>query len=261
MIQEAQLILALMLGFTPKTIGPSVEEVTQDTPGARWEPCYEGGWKQLGEKKNLPCRPYASNTVRGAWVITESRESRAKRLQLPAITLYRVAQENAHLWPGTVHEYAIAMATAAGWSTGFREDIQVGRARGPDGEVCLADTTIETARRHSNADIANLPKGELQLMLVGRNEASLTRCFTVLARGLANAYRYALRACKGAKQPALQSGFAVYGNGRRCVTGGRLAWQESKRFRTWARWVPRTVPVWPEWYRPAWEAAGVGNPS
>lgn len=245
----AALVFALMLGFTSRGPSMSRESVPAATAGARFEPCWRGGFNRLGEK-TFACRPYVRGVPpEGAWVVIESNDARARRLRPAADELAEVAARELGAWEsGDVHEFAIAITTAAGWSTGFREDIEDGRARGPDGEVCFADTTLETARRFSDSDVAARPNGLLASSLVGPDRESLRRCFTVLARAFAHAHKSAVRLCRHERQPMMQSAFAVYGTGSRCVTGGKLWWAERYRERTFEKWNPRQAPQWPAWF-------------
>jgi hypothetical protein len=247
----AALIFALMLGFTSRGPSMSRHAVEPGTPGAHWEPCWRGGFNRLGEK-TFACRPYVVGVAPvGAWVTIETNVERAERLRPAAEVLAEVAEREARAWPGgDVHEFAIALTTAAGWSTGFREDIETGRARGPDGEVCLADATLETARRWSDLDLAARP--HLPSLLVGDDREALRRCFTILARGFAHSRVAAGWLCRAYPsrthpQPIIESAFAVYGTGGRCFTGGRLWWAERRRFATFQKWEPRTAPAWPAW--------------
>lgn len=254
----AALVLALMLGFTSR--GPSLSrlEVPAGTAGARFEPCWSGGYDRLGDEHRFPCRAYVpSEAPRGAWVVIEPDDARAERLRPAADELAATAERELALWSGgDVHEFAIALTTAAGWSTGFREDIEDGRARGPDGEVCLADATLETVRKYSDADVAALPKGELAQAVVGRSPLALRRCFTVLARAFAHSHAQAHWRCpvRRTHQSLMRSTFALYGTGNFCSTpAGWVARYhfnpERMRERTFNKWLPRAEPVWPAWFQ------------
>lgn len=245
------LVLALMLRFEPKDGATmSRTEVPAGTPGARWEPCFANGFDRLGEKV-VPCRPYVARVpVRGAWTVMEPRAARVERLREAAEVLASVAEEQSSLWTwGSTKDFAIALATASMWSTGGREDIEVGRSRGPAGEVCFADATMETARRWADPELKALPNDELALALVGSDPAHLRPCYRLLARAFANARKSSTWLCPERKwrQPIMKSAFSLYGSNR-CRTGGKLWWAEGKRYETYSAWVKRDEPLWPSWF-------------
>ena len=92
-----------------------------------------------------------------AWVRAESREAGARRLEVVAQALADAAQHQGASWHQGPQDLARAMLAAGGWSTGLREDIQVGRTRGPAGEVCLMDLQIPTRRTLGPYDLSQPP--------------------------------------------------------------------------------------------------------
>lgn len=247
-------VLSLMLGFRPGQTNYSRHEVAEGTPGAVWETCYAGGWRLRGNKKTgipkpQPCRPYRPGSARGAWVLVETREQTAERLRPAAVELAAAAHDLLPSWKGPDGErgFATAMTTAAGWSTGFREDIQMGRARGPDGEVCFADMTLPTLRQFSAPELQALPDGELALKVVGRGPAELRLCFDALARGFANAYAKTW-VCRWPNEQRITRAFGVYAAGDRCPP--MSGWMERKRTGTYQKYIARDEPLFPVWYLP-----------
>lgn len=217
--------------------------------GARWEPCYEGGWRTL---KDDTCRPYEGATVRGAWVRDESQEAGARRLELVAQAMADAAQHYGAGWQHGPKDLARAMLAAGGWSTGLKEGIQVGRVRGPAGEVCLMDLLPSTLQAVLPWDLARLPPEQRVKLVVGSDYDSQRRCFDAGALLLVRARREAERRCKGT--PTDFATFALYATGGSCVTTGtkdRPDWLATPRFESLGKFRARKQTYFPDWYAPS----------
>jgi hypothetical protein len=252
----AAYVLSLALAdFTPGRSALSTEIVDcppdaaaacSSDPPARWEPCYEGGWRTL---KDDACRPYAGATVRGAWVRNESREAGARRLEVVSQALADAAQHYGAAWQPGPKDLARAMLSAGAWSTGLKEAIQVGRVRGPSGEVCLMDLLPSSLRVAVPWDLARLPEAELVKLVVGRDYDSQRRCFEAGALLLVRSRREAERRCHG--HPLDFSTFALYATGGACVTTGtkeRPDWLATPRWQSLGKFRARKQTVFPDWY-------------
>lgn len=120
-------------------------------------------------------------------------------------------------WPGTTTDFAVAMLAASYWSTGFREDIESGRTRGPAREACLADLQPMVAWSFAPFPHANLSAEQVAEQLVGTDYDSLRRCYGTGLRALASMRRWADIHCKNQPSP-MYAGFAAYATGNSCET-------------------------------------------
>jgi hypothetical protein len=225
-------------------------------PKPKWQACFSGGWNWRGEKELDECRPYAPDSVEGAWVRYETRAGGARRLEVVARALADVAASRGKDWPTGQDDLARALVSAFGWSTAFREDIQVGRTRGPGGEVCLADLQIKTIRQFvADAELLKLKDNELAFRFVGRDYDSLKLCFNTGATAFLNARSKAAWMCKKALdqpgnryRPWEKNAFAMYGTGATCFTPPPLSWAEGKRYATLLKFRARKETKFPAWY-------------
>jgi hypothetical protein len=214
----------------------------------RWEPRWE---------------PF---TGEGAWVRIESKEAAAKRLEVASQALADAAEHAGASWKRGPQDLARVMLAASAWSTGLREDIQVGRMRGPAGEVCLVDVQIKTLRAWLPYDLKDLPESELLPKSAGRDYASLRRCFDAGMVGIIRSGRAAATKCDRATipDPLVKSRriplpferalFAIYGTGGLCFTPPPLDWAEVRRFNTLERFRAQKHTVFPDWYEPTGKA-------
>lgn len=127
-------------------------------------------------------------------------------------------------WPGSETELALATLTVALHESGLRRDVQFGErplGRGPKGELCLLQLHLEQAPRFA----AWLPEDEKEALsrspsrreqfahtLLGDDEASLSRCFSIGMRMLARART----ACSASGAGWVEGMFSMYGSGTRC---------------------------------------------
>lgn len=224
---------------------PVCDEATILCAAPRWEPRWE---------------PF---TRQGAWVRVESKEAAARRLEVAAQALADAAEHAGAGWKRGPQDLARVMLAASAWSTGLREDIQVGRMRGPAGEVCLVDVQIATLRQWLPYDLKDLPEAELLPRVAGRDYPTLRRCFDAGMVGSIRSAREAERRCskatipnplvKGARVPLPfeRALFAIYGTGSLCFTPAPLDWAEVRRFNTLERFRAQQHTVFPDWYRPS----------
>jgi hypothetical protein len=226
-------------------------------PRPKWNPCFSGGWNWRGEDDLEECRPYAPDSIEGAWVRYETRAGGVRRLEVVAQALADVAVARGKEWPTGQEDFARALVSAFGWSTAFREDIQVGRTRGPGGEVCLADLQVKTIRQFlTDPELLKLKDNELAGRFVGRDYDSLKLCFDTGAAAFLNARSAASWKCKKVRNPGNkyrpweENTFAMYGTGGTCFTPPPLAWAEGKRYITLLKFRARTKTTFPSWYQP-----------
>jgi hypothetical protein len=201
------------------------------------------------EQASILCAPPRWDDKIGAWVRVESREAGARRLEVVAQALADAAHHQGAAWHAGPQDLARAMLAAGGWSTGLREDIQVGRTRGPAGEVCLMDLQIPTLRALVPYDLSRLPAEELAQKVVGLEYPELRRCFDAGALLLVRARREAERRCKGT--PMDYATFAIYATGSECNTrrGAKGDWLAGPRLASLLKWRQRKATIFPDWYR------------
>jgi hypothetical protein len=247
MTSLASYILSLALStFTPGSKVHSLERLpecglSETSPTCPLEP--------VCEEPTILCAAPRWEPKIGAWVRVESREAGARRLEVVAQALADAAQHQGASWHQGPQDLARAMLAAGGWSTGLREDIQVGRTRGPAGEVCLMDLQIPTLRRLVPYDLSELPAEELAQKVVGLEYPELRRCFDAGALLLIRARREAERRCKGT--PMDYATFAIYATGSECNTrrGAKGDWLAGPRLASLQKWRGRKATIFPDWYR------------
>jgi hypothetical protein len=211
--------------------------------------------KPVCDEASILCAPPRWEASMGSWVRVESREAGARRLEIVAQALADAAQHQGAAWPTGPQDLARAMLAAGGWSTGLREDIQVGRKRGPAGEVCLMDLQIPTLRALVPWDLSRLPNEELAQKVVGLEYPELRRCFDAGALLLVRARREAERRCKGT--PIDYATFAIYATGSECNTqrGPKGDWLAGPRLASLVKWRQRKATIFPDWYRSSSEGS------
>jgi hypothetical protein len=207
------------------------------------------------EEPTILCAAPRWESSMGAWVRVESRETGTRRLEVVAQALADAAQYQGASWQTGPQDLARAMLAASGWSTGLREDIQVGRTRGPAGEVCLMDLQVPTLRTLVPFDLSRLPAEELAQKVVGLEYPELRRCFDAGALLLVRARREAERRCKG--MPMDYATFAIYATGSECSTrrGAKGDWLAGPRLASLQKWRQRKATIFPEWYRSSSEGS------
>lgn len=243
----ASYVLSIALStFSPGTKLHSLEPlpecgVSETSPSCPLEP--------VCEEPTILCAPPRWEPKLAAWVRVESRETGARRLEVVAQALADAAQHQGAAWHAGPQDLARAMLAASGWSTGLREDIQVGRTRGPAGEVCLMDLQIPTLRSLVPFDLSRLPDEELAQKVVGREYPELRRCFDAGALLLVRARREAERRCKGT--PMDYATFALYATGSECNTrrGPKGDWLAGPRLASLQKWRSRKATIFPDWYK------------
>lgn len=186
------------------------------------------------------------------WVRTESRDVGAKRLELVAQALADAAQHMGAAWQNGPADLARAMLSAGGWSNGLSEGVQVGRVRGPAGEVCFMDLQIPTLRTLVPWEHSRLPAEELAQTVLGLDYAPVRRCFDAGALLLVRARREAEKRCKG--YPIDYATFALYATGSDCSTNNGPTkggdWLAGPRTASLGKWRARKATYFPDWYRP-----------
>lgn len=189
------------------------------------------------------------------WVRTETREVGAKRLEGVAQALADAALHLGAAWEPGPRDLARAMLSAGGWSNGLSEGVQVGRIRGPAGEVCFMDLRIDTLRSLVPWERSRLPAEELAQSVLGLEYEPTRRCFDAGALLLVRARREAERRCKG--YPIDYATFALYATGSRCTTGNMLKpdgsrgdWLAGPRTASLGQWRSRKGASFPDWYAP-----------
>lgn len=162
--------------------------------------------------------------IDGAWRQVERKESARARF---AVIAEAVADEAVDLekssmgraWPGGASDLAVAMLAASFWSTGFREDIEAGRKRGPAGEVCLADVQPMIAWSFARWPHANQTTSAVAEQMVGADYFALRRCFGAGMSALSSMRRWADLHCTPFVSQSY-SGFSAYATGNACTTAG-----------------------------------------
>jgi hypothetical protein len=182
-----------------------------------------------------------------AWVRVESREAGARRFEVMAQALADAAMYARGSWREGPTDLARAMLAASGWSTGLREDIQVGHTRGPAGEVCLMDLQPGVLRTAVPWDLAQLEDEELAQKVVGLEYPQLRRCFDAGAVMIVRGRRWSEANCKG--WPSDYAMFSAYGMGASCHTLGRFGDYARFRARTFQKFRATRHTVFPDWYR------------
>ncbi len=246
----ATYVLSLALAtFVPGTKVHSLERLPACGPFEAKPTCTI---EPVCEEPSILCAPPRWESSMRAWVRVESREAGARRLEVVAQALADAAQHQGAAWHAGPQDLARAMLAASGWSTGLREDIQVGRKRGPAGEVCLMDLQIPTLRSLVPWDLSRLPSEELAQKVVGLEYPELRRCFDAGALLLVRARREAERRCKG--NPMDYATFAIYATGSECNTrrGPKGDWLAGPRLASLLKWRQRKETVFPDWYKPDW---------
>lgn len=195
------------------------------------------------------CAPPRWDDELKAWVRVESREAGARRFEVMAQALADAAMYARGSWREGPTDLARAMLTAAGWSTGLREDIQVGHTRGPAGEVCLMDLQPAVLRSAVPWDLAQLENEELAQKVVGLEYPELRRCFDAGAVLIVRARRWSEQHCRD--WPADYSIFAAYGTGVSCSTVNLFGDYARLRARSYRKFRATRMTVFPDWYHPS----------
>lgn len=162
--------------------------------------------------------------IEGSWRQVERTETARERFRVIAEAIADESEavmlkSKGKAWPGGASDFAVAMLAASYWSTGFREDIETGRKRGPAKEACLADLQPMVAWSFAPFPHANLSAEQVALKLVGNDYDSLRRCYGTGLRALSSMRRWADVHCKY-QASASYAGFAAYATGSRCYTTG-----------------------------------------
>ena len=201
------------------------------------------------DEPSILCAAPRYEPALGAWVRIESREAGARRFEVVADALADAAAYAGAGWRDGPIDLARAMLAASAWSTGLREDIQVGRKRGPAGEVCLMDIQPKVLRTAVPWDLARLPPEELAQKVVGLEYPELRRCFDAGAVLLVRARRFSEQHCRD--WPADYSIFAAYGTGVRCDTVDLFGDYARLRARSYRKFRGTRMTVFPDWYHPS----------
>lgn len=202
------------------------------------------------DEASLLCAAPRFEPKMNAWVRVESREAGARRLEVVAKALADAALYAGAGWRDGPVDLARAMLAASGWSTGLREDIQVGRMRGRAGEVCLMDIQPAVLRAAVPWDLSQLKDDEeLVQKVVGLEYPELRRCFDAGAVLLLRARRWSQEHCKS--WPEDYAFFSAYGMGPSCHTLGRLGDYARLRARTYQKFRATRMTVFPDWYQPS----------
>jgi hypothetical protein len=221
-------------------------EVECAIEGARWDPCFRG-WRVNRKGDEGRCRVADA----GSWVRDETREEGAARLELVAQAGADAAEHLGAAWDRGPADLARMLVSAGGWSTGFKERIQVGAVRGPAGELCFLDLRPDTLVKVLPYDLSKLRGEELAAAVTGREYSQVRRCFDAGALLLVRARREADRRCKG--YPPEFSTFALYATGGACFTKGtaeRPDWLATPRYQWLGRFRARKHTTFPDWYTP-----------
>lgn len=160
----------------------------------------------------------------GAWRQVERKDTAHERFSVIAQALADETEDvmlksKGKAWPGTASDFAVAMLAASYWSTGFREDIETGRKRGPAKEACLADLQPLVAWKFAPFQHANLTPEQVAQQIVGSDYDSLRRCYGTGLRALSAMRRWADVHCRG-QVSGSYAGFAAYATGSSCQTTG-----------------------------------------
>lgn len=162
--------------------------------------------------------------IAGRWRQVERKETARRRFAGVAEALADEAvsmevESEGRAWPGGASDLAVAMLAASYWSTGFREDIESGRKRGPAGEVCLADIQPLIAYSFAAFPHPYMSVKEVSEMMVGSDYFELRRCFGAGMRALASMRRWSDLHCTPFVSRSY-AGFAAYATGSSCTTAG-----------------------------------------
>jgi hypothetical protein len=264
----------VLLGFTPGRSPFSLERLPEcgtDPKQARCNVapvCPQTMASCANPETTKPCCAVPKWHKELGWVRTENRDVGTERLKVVAQALADAAEEEAAGWrePGGARDLSRAMISAFGWSTGFREDIQTGRMRGPGGEACLSDMRIKTLRLFVAPELRDLPEPELVDAVTGLDYASQRQCMGAGARAMVQARRVAGWKCTIKGRPKLLSAFAIYGTGNYCMTADVVGAKfktlnehrdiivglEKRKYDTVLSYRYRgDKPVYPAWYKPS----------
>jgi hypothetical protein len=162
--------------------------------------------------------------IDGAWRQVERKETARARFAVIADALADEAKDFAGEYGGKVWingyvDLAAAMLAASYWSTGFREDIESGRKRGPAGEVCLADIQPMIAWSFARWPHANQSVREVSEQMVGSDYFALRRCFGAGLKTLSVMRRWSDAHCTPFVSRSY-AGFSAYATGNACTTAG-----------------------------------------
>jgi hypothetical protein len=243
----ASYILSLALAsFPPGTKVHSLETLPACGTDAHAPTCEIA---PVCDEPSILCAPPHFDDQLGAWVRIESRETGARRLEVVADALADAALYAGASWKDGAVDLARAMLAASAWSTGLREDIQVGRKRGPAGEVCLMDIQPASLRTAVPWDLAGLKDEELAQKVVGLEYPELRRCFDAGAVLLVRARRWSEQHCR--EWPSDYAIFSAYGTGSSCNTIGRFGDYAQLRARSYRKFRATNMTVFPDWFHPS----------
>jgi hypothetical protein len=241
----ANYILSLALtGFPPGAKIHSLEPMPECGTDPKQPTCELA---PVCDEVSLLCAAPRFEPEMNAWVRVESRDAGARRLEVVAKALADAALYAGAGWRDGPVDLARAMLAASGWSTGLREDIQVGRTRGRAGEVCLMDIQPTVLRSAVPWDLSQLEEEALVQKVVGLEYPELRRCFDAGAVLLLRARRWSREHCES--WPEDYAFFSAYGPS--CHTLGRLGDYARLRARTYQKFRATRMTVFPEWYRPS----------
>jgi len=219
------------------------------------------------------CTPPRWSDYRDGWVRVETKEEAATRYRVAAEALVRTAtyltrctdstgsviEECTPIrWPEGAHSAACAMLSSSIWESGYREDIMTGAppaGRGPDGEGCV----MQVMPQHIAANVSwltdeqrkTLSSEDIVKMVLGKDQASLERCYEAGGRMLAKFRSYAGSKCKHTTWT--YSMYAAYGTGGACVPPSTRAASEEEKADTQGRvMIPvpdksTQKPIKPDW--------------
>lgn len=258
-------LLSLILNFFPpgKT-DSSVVLSEQGAAGATWQSCYHG---EIREKRAVfvdPKDPTRARQVKltmvcrqpagtpGEWVRRETREEGAKRLEVVAQALADAAEQAPELdqWPEGPRDLGRAGVAVFGWSMGYHEGAEVGRLRGPAGEMSLADLLPATLRQFAPAELKHLSDAELAALVVGLDYDHVRLSFDIGFRVLLAARKTQRWRCKAWHRPEEQLAFAIYVSNY-CDVPPPLDWADDVRMHTLERARARKGTTFPDWYVPS----------
>lgn len=185
------------------------------------------------------------------WVRTETREAGVKRLEVVAEAVADSALFYGAGWKEGPRDLLRATIAAGGWGMGFHESTQVGRTRGPAGEVCLMDLLPSTLRGLTPFDRQKLSDKELADGVLGLDYDSQRRCFDAGSLLMVRVRREAERRCKG--YAIEYSTFALYATGSSCSTNNgppKGDWLAAPRYDSMRKFRARKETVFPSWFTP-----------
>lgn len=215
-------LLALMMYKAHPGQSPHSFEIREDCGTDEQRPTCDVDATTCSEPIVLCRKP---EYIDGAWRQIERKETARRRFSVVADALADEAidlesETRGRAWPGgTATDFAVAMLAASYWSTGFREDIEAGRKRGPAGEVCFADIQPMVAYSFAGFPRANMSIKEVAETMVGTDYFSLRRCWGAGLRALASMRRWSDLHCSPYVSKSY-SGFAAYATGNSCTTLG-----------------------------------------